>query len=65
MREVMEIKLNVIFFKFYGDVGEDFENWIKIFERIGWVNRWGLDRKVELLFVYLRGCVVDFYEDLD
>lgn len=65
MREATETKSNVTPSKFYGDVGEDFENWIKTFERIGRANRWGPDRKVELLPAYLRGRAADFYEDLD
>lgn len=65
MREATDTKSNVTPSKFYGDVGEDFENWIKTFERIGRANRWGPDRKVELLPAYLRGRAADFYEDLD
>lgn len=65
IREAIETKSNVTPSKFYGNACDEFENWIKTFERIGRANRWGPDRKVELLLAYLRDCAADFYEDLD
>lgn len=65
MRDATETKSNVNSFKFYGDVGEDFENWIQTFKRIGRANKWGPDKNAELLPEYLRGRAADFYEDFD
>ena len=51
--------------KFYGEVGEDFESWIKTFDRISKANRWKDERKAEMLPAYLRGRAADYFEDLD
>ena len=59
------VKSQVTPSKFYGEVGEDFESWIKTFERISRANRWRDDRKAEMLPAFLRGRAADFFEDLD
>ncbi|VDI47414.1 Hypothetical predicted protein [Mytilus galloprovincialis] len=64
-RDLPEVKSQVTPSKFFGDVGEDFESWIKIFDRISRANRWSDGRKGEMLPAYLRGRAADYFEDLD
>ncbi|CAG2250777.1 unnamed protein product [Mytilus edulis] len=64
-RDLPETKSQVTPSKFFGDVGEDFESWIKIFDRISRANRWSDGRKGEMLPAYLRGRAADYFEDLD
>lgn len=56
IRQVKETKSNVTPSKFYGDVGEDFENWIKTFERIGRANKSGPREKFIVNFIFERPC---------
>ncbi|CAC5413297.1 unnamed protein product [Mytilus coruscus] len=64
-RDLLEVKSQVTPSKFFGKVGEDFESWIKIFDRISRANRWSDGRKGKMLPAYLRGRAADYFEDLD
>ncbi|CAC5405927.1 unnamed protein product [Mytilus coruscus] len=64
-RDLPEVKSQVTPSKFFGKVWEDFESWIKIFDRISRANRWSDGRKGKMLPVYLRGIAADYFEDLD
>ena len=50
--------------RFYGRVGEDFEKWVKEFERCARANHWTEERLVEILSSILRDRAADVWEDL-
>lgn len=49
---------------FSGTIGENFEDWIKHFERLAQANRWEDDRKRDVLPFYLRGGAETIYDEI-
>ena len=50
--------------RFYGKIGEDFEQWLREFERCARANHWSKDRCCEILPSLLRDRAADVWEEM-
>ena len=50
--------------RFYGRIGEDFEQWLREFERCARANHWSKDRCSEILPSLLRDRAADVWEEM-
>ena len=50
--------------RFYGRIGEDFEQWLREFERCARANHWSKDRCCEILPSLLRDRAADVWEEM-
>ncbi|VDI13937.1 Hypothetical predicted protein [Mytilus galloprovincialis] len=50
---------------FYGNLDEDIDSWLKIFDRIATANEWNRERKLNTLPAFLRDRAAEFYESLE